>query len=79
MKVNGIGKAGFLTLIGALLFALILPAAAMADAIVGETVVTLGNDLTLEQKQSILKEMDVGNDVKQLVVTNQEEHKYLGQ
>ncbi len=71
-------RIGLWGLLSVLFFVLILPSSALADAIVGETVVTLGNDLTPEQKSAILKEMGVDNDVKQLVITNQEEHKYLG-
>ncbi|WP_074011034.1 DUF1002 domain-containing protein [Numidum massiliense] len=57
----------------------LLPSVALADAVVGETVVTLGANLTPEQRQQILKEMGVSeNEVQVLEVTNAEEHKYLG-
>lgn len=55
-----------------------LPAGAYADAVEGETVVTLGKDLTLQQQDSILAEMKVPNNVNKIYVTNQEEHQYLG-
>ncbi len=71
-------RIGLWGLLSIFLAIFILPSSVSADAIVGETVVTLGNDLTLEQKNAILKEMGVDNSVKQLVITNQEEHKYLG-
>jgi len=57
----------------------LFPSAASADAIAGETVVTLGKDLTLAQRDAILKEMGVDeNSVKIIEVTNEEEHRYLG-
>lgn len=57
------------------------PSFASADTIVGETVVTLGKDLTSAQQTAILKEMNVNrNDphLEILYVTNQEEYQYLG-
>ncbi len=51
---------------------------AAADAITGETVVTLGEDLTEEQKKQILAEMGVDEDVEIIYVSNKEEHQYLG-
>lgn len=64
----------------ALVFALLLPTAVSADAIVGETVVTLGKDLTPEQRTQVLAEMGVSESQVQKIieVTNQEEHQYLG-
>lgn len=67
------------TLIGLLLFAFALPTTVSADAVTGETVVTLGQDLTPQQKEQILQEMNADSNVKQIQVTNEEEHKYLGQ
>ncbi|PTX59337.1 uncharacterized protein YpuA (DUF1002 family) [Melghirimyces profundicolus] len=66
-------------LIGLFLFAVAVPSTAFADAVTGETVVTLGQDLTPQQKEQILQEMNVDNNVKQITVTNEEEHRYLGQ
>ncbi|MBN2909114.1 DUF1002 domain-containing protein [Polycladomyces sp. WAk] len=60
------------------LFTWFLPSVASADAVVGETVVTLGQDLTQQERQAILNEMNVSNDVKIIEVTNAEEHQYLG-
>jgi uncharacterized protein YpuA (DUF1002 family) len=61
------------------LFILLLPTLASADAIVGETVVTLGKDLTGTQREDILREMDVDEShVTVLQITNQEEYQYLG-
>ncbi len=70
-----------LGLLGALfaVFTLLLPPAAFADAVVGETVVTLGADLSSEQRQQLLDEMGVdAESVQVLEVTNEEEHRYLG-
>lgn len=67
---------------GALLaiIALLVPTAAFADAVVGDTVVTLGADLSQEQRQQMLTEMDVDEQsVQVLEVTNDEEHRYLGE
>lgn len=66
---------------GALLavLTLLLPTAAFADAVVGDSVVTLGADLSNEQRQQLLDEMDVdAESVQVLEVTNEEEHQYLG-
>lgn len=66
---------------GALLAALVLllPTTVSADAVVGESVVTLGADLSNEQRQQLLDEMGVDADSVQLLeVTNEEEHQYLG-
>lgn len=60
-----------------LTLALIVPSAVSADAITGKTVVTLGKDLTESQRQAILREMGVSNNVQTIEVTNEEEHKYL--
>ncbi|MDQ0254394.1 uncharacterized protein YpuA (DUF1002 family) [Evansella vedderi] len=50
-----------------------------ADAIAGEVIVTLGEDLSEEQRQTVLNEMGVTEDTVRIVtVTNQEEHHYLG-
>lgn len=50
-----------------------------ADAIAGDVIVTLGEDLSQEQKQMVLAEMGVTEDNVEIVyVTNQEEHHYLG-
>ncbi|WP_052807260.1 DUF1002 domain-containing protein [Risungbinella massiliensis] len=67
--------------ISTLAFAMLLPTAVSADAVVGETIVTLGKDLTPQQRQQILNEMGFAseNDVDKIVeVTNEEEHQYLG-
>ncbi|WP_232782914.1 DUF1002 domain-containing protein [Bacillus sp. BA3] len=64
--------------IATILLCLLLPYKAFADAAVGEMIVTLGENLTNEQKNMILSEMKAPNDVEVLTVTNAEEHEYLG-
>ncbi|MGN7397602.1 DUF1002 domain-containing protein [Peribacillus frigoritolerans] len=61
-----------------ILLCLLLPYKAFADAAVGEMIVTLGENLTNDQKNMILSEMKAPNDVEVLTVTNAEEHEYLG-
>lgn len=51
---------------------------ALADAVPGDVIVTLGESLTEEQKQKILAEMEVPEDALMITVTNEEEHQYLG-
>jgi len=67
-----------LGILSVFLFTWFLPSVASADAVVGETVVTLGQDLTQQERHAILNEMNVSNDVKIIEVTNAEEHQYLG-
>lgn len=66
-------------LMSILLVALFLPPTVQADAIVGETVVTFGQDLTAQQKQAVMNEMNVGSDVRQITISIPEVTKYLGQ
>lgn len=56
----------------------VFPIRAFADATVGEVIVTLGEDLTREQKQQILNEMGVSEDIEPIYVSNEEEHEHLG-
>ncbi len=56
---------------------LMMTTPALADAIVGDEIISLGADLTAEQKNSILNELDARN-AEIIEVTNSEEHKYLG-
>jgi uncharacterized protein YpuA (DUF1002 family) len=65
-----------LSLLTALTFT--VPKGAHADAVEGDVVVTLGKDLTMQQQDNILSEMGVPSTVRKIYVTNQEEHKYLG-
>nr|WP_245308177.1 DUF1002 domain-containing protein [Halalkalibacter urbisdiaboli] len=61
-----------------LVFTMIVPTLALADAAPGDVIVTLGEDLSEEQKQQLLNEMGVTEDVEIITVSNEEEHKYLG-
>ncbi|WP_139691603.1 DUF1002 domain-containing protein [Sporolactobacillus terrae] len=57
---------------------LFIPTKVFADAAPGDVVVTLGANLTADQKQSILNEMGVDADTAQIItVNNSEEHQYL--
>ncbi|MBM6619940.1 DUF1002 domain-containing protein [Bacillus sp. RD4P76] len=51
----------------------------MADAAVGDKIVTLGENLTEEQKTAMLAEMEAPADIQVVTVSNDEEHKYLGE
>lgn len=52
---------------------------ASADAVSGDVTVTLGQDLSSEQRSSLLEEMDVTDgEVPVVEVTNEEEYQYLG-
>lgn len=61
-----------------LVFTLLLPGLAFADAAVGDVIITLGENLTEEQKQQILREMGATEEDEIIYVTNAEEHQYLG-
>ncbi len=60
------------------LFTLFQTSVVLADAVVGEVIVTLGENLTEDQKKQLLQEMNVSEDVEIIPVTNAEEHHYLG-
>lgn len=63
----------------ALLCALfLLPVGAMADMVEGDMIVTLGENLTNEQKNMLLAEMEAPEDAQIITVSNEEEHQYLG-
>lgn len=62
-----------------LIFSLIFPSLSFADAAEGDVIVTLGEDLKENEKQKILEEMKAPENAQMVVVTNEEEHKYLGQ
>ncbi len=63
-------------LLAVLLFA--IPARTLADMAEGDMIVTLGENLTAEQKTALLAEMGAPDNVQIVTVSNQEEHKYLG-
>jgi uncharacterized protein YpuA (DUF1002 family) len=54
------------------------PIRSFADLAEGDMIVTLGENLTNDQKDKLLKEMDAPSDVQIVTVSNQEEHQYLG-
>lgn len=54
------------------------PLVVLADAVVGDTIITLGENLTEEQKQQLLSEMGATSDDEIIYVSNAEEHQYLG-
>jgi uncharacterized protein YpuA (DUF1002 family) len=58
---------------------LIFKSTVFADAVPGDVIVTLGEDLSEEQKNKLLEEMEVSKEIKPIIVTNEEEHQYLGQ
>lgn len=66
-------------LIGCLLASLLFtfPAMAAADAAEGDVIITLGENLTEQQKQQILNEMNAPDNAQIITVSNAEEHKYL--
>ncbi|WP_369902792.1 DUF1002 domain-containing protein [Bacillus manliponensis] len=55
----------------------IFPTASFADIVEGESIVTLGENLTEAQKQQLLNEMNAPSDAQIITVSNAEEHKYL--
>ncbi|XOQ15835.1 MAG: DUF1002 domain-containing protein [Shouchella clausii] len=56
-----------------------MPKLAFADAVPGDVIVTLGQNLSEEQKRDILKRMELPDEYETIYVTNEEEHLYLGQ
>lgn len=54
-----------------------MPTASFADIIEGESIVTLGESLSEQQKQELLKEMKAPKDATIITVSNAEEHKFL--
>ncbi|WP_338451743.1 DUF1002 domain-containing protein [Niallia oryzisoli] len=61
-----------------LLFLLIFPLRGFADAAVGDMIITLGENLTEEQKNTLLSEMNAPDNAQIITVSNAEEHQYLG-
>jgi uncharacterized protein YpuA (DUF1002 family) len=69
-------KKYILCFIAVLMFA--FPSLTLADAVVGEMIITLGENLSEQQKQNLLKEMNASENDQIITVTNEEEHNYLG-
>jgi uncharacterized protein YpuA (DUF1002 family) len=73
-------KWSLFVLIGLFLFAAVLPQTASADAVTGggKTVVTLGADLTQQERQSLLQEMGADSNVETINVSIADIQQYLG-
>lgn len=68
-------------MIAVLSLLLLFPLATAADAAPGDRIVTLGEDLSPQQREELLNEMEVSEedeDVTIITVSNEEEHQYLG-
>lgn len=70
-------KWSLFALIGIFLFAAALPQTVSADAVAGDSVVTLGADLTQEQRQSLLQEMEADSGVETIDVSIDDIRTYL--
>lgn len=57
---------------------LIFPIYSFADVAAGDMIVTLGEDLTEAQKNTLLSEMNAPENAQIITVSNEEEHQYLG-
>jgi len=57
---------------------LLLPIPAYADVSTGDMIITLGKNLTEEQKKLLLTEMNAPDDAQIITISNEEEHQYLG-
>lgn len=69
-----------LLIIATAILVLLTPLTAQAVLNTGEVIVTLGEDLTVAQKDAILKEFGISeNEVDIAYITNEEEHHYLGE
>ena len=55
-----------------------IPKISLADAAVGDVIVTLGADLSNADRQKVLDELNVPDNATQVTVTNKEEHEYRG-
>lgn len=58
---------------------LAVPSVSLADAAEGDVIVTLGENLTNQQKEDILAELNVPENAQIITVSNKEEHDYLGE
>lgn len=65
-------------MLAAAVLLLMVPKVSLADAAVGDVIVTLGADLSESDKQKVLDEMNVPDNATTVTVTNKEEHEYLG-
>lgn len=67
-----------LTGLAALLVFTMNPGPSFADSVTGDTIITLGEDLSETERQALLDEMGASDDVEIVTVSNAEEHEYLG-
>ncbi|MCY9184357.1 DUF1002 domain-containing protein [Bacillus halotolerans] len=65
-------------MLAAAVLLLTIPKVSLADAAVGDVIVTLGANLSESDKQKVLDEMNVPDNATTVTVTNKEEHEYLG-
>lgn len=49
-----------------------------ADAVVGDVIISLGDDLKQSEREAILEEFNAPENAEMIVTTNAEEHEYLG-
>ncbi|WP_110111202.1 DUF1002 domain-containing protein [Bacillus sp. CGMCC 1.16541] len=57
---------------------LISPMKSLADAAEGDVIITLGENLTAEQKETVLNNLNAPEEAQIITVSNKEEHDYLG-
>jgi uncharacterized protein YpuA (DUF1002 family) len=55
------------------------PSVSLADAAEGDVIVTVGENLTAQQRNDMLAELDVPENAQIITVSNKEEHDYLGE
>lgn len=55
------------------------PGSSSADSVIGDTIITLGGDLSETERQDLLDEMEATDDKEIVTVSNAEEHEYLGE
>lgn len=67
-----------LAALGILMGSLLSTVPAFADIMVGDSVVSLGQNLTEAQRQALIKEFGATDETMQIEVTNAEEYEYLG-
>lgn len=62
-----------------LIFTIIISSTTVfADAVVGDVIISLGDDLKQSEREAILKEFNAPENATMIVTTNAEEHEYLG-
>ncbi|MBM7701666.1 DUF1002 domain-containing protein [Metabacillus iocasae] len=58
---------------------IISPTISLADAAEGDVIITLGENLTAEQREKVLNELNAPKEAQIITVSNKEEHDYLGE